>query len=883
MKTLSPRVRYLLQSHIARSVLFTVCFVLASCGGQDNSNAYQDNGGTATSSTSSTTSSSVPTATLPISSVNGSESFLPSFGVGLLSDGNNAILGSGHVLPTDAKDLAEYEKNAAQQAVVTGFIVKYKDGSSNLQSGFNANSAGLAPIHRNGNMTTTAMANSLSLATAKYGLSLKFKAHAVGNATALYSNKKLSLKQAQEIAASLKNSNSQIAYVDPDIRMQKSVNDTRLNDLWSYQQDALGFTANVVGAWEKSTGLNTVVAVVDTGIIPHQDLVDNTLPGADMISTPWIANDSANLSTTPDVATRDNDASDTGDSCDGEPHTWHGSHVAGIIAAKANNNKGIAGVAYNAKILPIRVLGRCGGDLSDVAAGIVWAVGGHVEGVLDNISANKAKIINLSLGASVNTCLPTMKYAIDYARAQGAVVVVAAGNDGANAQYSMPANCASAITVGATGATGNKASFSNFGPLVDISAPGENILSTVDSELYGASASPNAYAEMSGTSMAAPHVSGIFALMLALNPNLSVEQAETAIKLSSRSFVSSSLMAYGGVGIVNAAGAVNALATPPVWSSGGSFNADNQADFLWRNQAGNFTQLSLMAGPNFSTVDAQFENAGQGFTPSSVHSPVALQDFNADDKTDIVWKTPGKKSYQVFISYMNGALNQGASAVPKVISNSFNVVSAAVYDGATQLYKDGKNDLYFRNNTTGEGFYCFTESLLSSSFICSAHFTLLKGLTWLASADFNNDGNTDMLFRNPKTGAFYIAHYSDRITLISEIGSLPVGEVFLAAADYDGDGLVDLLFRNSSTATLSVASNLGSLYLNLSSSTSILPSYKTVLKAADYNGDGKDDLVVRDNLNGVVSLINLTFNGPFIQLSNPTQLGVVRNFFIAVF
>jgi hypothetical protein len=80
-----------------------------------------------------------------------------------------------------------------------------------------------------------------------------------------------------------------------------------------------------------------------------------------------------------------------------------------------------------------------------------------------------------------------------------------------------------------------------------------------------------------------------------------------------------------------------------------------------------------------------------------------------------------------------------------------------------------------------------------------------------------------------------------------------------------------------------VASNPGSLYLNLSSSTSILPSYKTVLKAADYNGDGKDDLVVRDNLNGVVSLINLTFNGPFIQLSNPTQLGVVRNFFSAVF
>ena len=215
----------------------------------------------------------------------------------------------------------------------------------------------------------------------------------------------------------------QVAYVEPDIMLQAMFvpDDTRYNEQWDFFEATGGI--NVPGAWDITTGQGTVVAVVDTGYRPHVDLAANILPGYDMISDTAVSNDGDG---------RDADAGDTGDAVaagecglgsSARDSSWHGTHVAGTIAAVTNNGTGVAGIAYNAKIVPVRVLGKCGGYMSDIADGILWAAGVAVTGTTPN--ANPAQVINLSLGGK-STCSVTTQDAIDQARAAGATVVVAA-------------------------------------------------------------------------------------------------------------------------------------------------------------------------------------------------------------------------------------------------------------------------------------------------------------------------------------------------------------------------------------------------------------------------------------------------------------------------
>jgi serine protease len=299
------------------------------------------------------------------------------------------------------------------------------------------------------------------------------------------------------------------------------------------------------------------VAVIDTGYRPHADLSGQILQGFDFISTTTIANDGGG---------RDTDASDPGDwtpagSCAaGVPATdqnssWHGTHVSGTIAAKANNGLGIAGIAYNAKIVPARVLGRCGGYTSDIADAMVWASGGTVTGVPAN--ANKARVLNLSLGGT-GACDTTTQNAINSARSRGAVVIVAAGNSNTNAINSNPANCAGVITVAATNRAGGKASYSNYGTNVTIAAPGGDNGAGILSTLNSGTTTPAAdnYAWYMGTSMATPHVAGVVALMLSANPNLTPDDVVAKLKSTARAFPAA--CSGCGAGIVNAAAAVNA-------------------------------------------------------------------------------------------------------------------------------------------------------------------------------------------------------------------------------------------------------------------------------------------------------------------------------------
>ena len=338
-------------------------------------------------------------------------------------------------------------------------------------------------------------------------------------------------------------------------------NDTRYAEQWHYFESTGGI--NAVPAWDRATGNGVVVAVIDTGIVPHSDLNANVLPGYDFVSDAASARDGNG---------RDSNPRDEGDwylagEC-GQPtgsnSSWHGTHVAGTVAAVTNNAAGVAGVAFRARILPVRALAKCGGTLADIADAIVWSAGGSVAGVPAN--ANPAKVINMSLGGS-GTCGTTYQTAINTARSLGAAVVVAAGNSNINASNARPANCSGVITVAATTRSGGKASFSNFGTVVDLAAPGAGILSTLNSGTTTPGA--ESYASYSGTSMATPHVAGIAAMLFEAKPTATPDEIETALRNSARVFP----MACSGcgTGIADANAALNAIggtAPPPPPPSG---------------------------------------------------------------------------------------------------------------------------------------------------------------------------------------------------------------------------------------------------------------------------------------------------------------------------
>jgi len=362
-----------------------------------------------------------------------------------------------------------------------------------------------------------------------------------------------------EIIAEMSN-DPNIEYVQEDRLMQPMAvpSDPRYADQWHYYESTGGL--NLPEAWDLSTGEGTIVAVIDTGYTAHEDLIDNLLPGYDMISDDFVGNDGDD---------RDSDARDPGDATSanecGFTHSassssWHGTHVAGTVAAVANNGIGGSGVAFDAQIVPVRALGKCGGFTSDIADAMIWAAGGNVSGVPTN--PYPADVLNLSLGGG-GACDATSQAAINTAVSLGATVIVAAGNSSENVSNSSPANCANVVTVAAVGRTGGRASYSNFGSLIDIAAPGgdqstgttNGVLSTLNS---GSDApSSDTYAYYQGTSMATPHVAGAAALLYSLDPSITPAEVESLLKSTSRSFPSTCNSC--GDGIVDATAAVEAL------------------------------------------------------------------------------------------------------------------------------------------------------------------------------------------------------------------------------------------------------------------------------------------------------------------------------------
>jgi len=447
-------------------------------------------------------------------------------------------------------------------------IVKYKDGAAAGKS------AAHVPAIGKERMAFAARAGQ------QFGVSMKALHTIATGAHVLELNRKMSIDEVAALARELEARDPSVEYAEPDRIMHTmfTPNDPRYSEQWHYYETNGGL--RLPAAWDKATGAGINVAVIDTGYRPHADLSGQFVQGYDFISSATMANDGGG---------RDTDARDPGDAiiagecgsgvpAQDQPSSWHGTHVSGTIAALTNNGVGVAGVAYRAKIVPARVLGKCGGYTSDIADAIIWSSGGAVSGVPAN--ANKARVINMSLGGA-GACSSSMQSAINGARSRGTVVVVAAGNSNTDASSANPANCAGVVTVAAVGRSGGRAPYSNYGSVVDLAAPGGDSNGGVLSTLNSGRTAPgsDSYAFYQGTSMATPHVAGVAALMLSKNANLTPDEVESKLKSTARAFPAS--CSGCGAGIVNAAAAVDvttSVVTAPSMSETESNNSTTYAN-----------------------------------------------------------------------------------------------------------------------------------------------------------------------------------------------------------------------------------------------------------------------------------------------------------------
>ena len=396
-----------------------------------------------------------------------------------------------------------------------------------------------------------------------------------------------------------------VEYVEVDRLLQAVLtpNDPQYPQQWGYHDADAGIRANE--AWDSATGSGVVVAVLDTGITSHSDLNANVIAGYDFVSDATAARDGNG---------RDSNPADQGDwysagECGqfvGANSSWHGTHVAGTVAALTNNGVGVAGTAFNARVQPVRVLAKCGGSISDIADAIIWASGGTVSGIPAN--ATPAEVINLSLGGS-GTCSTTMQSAINGAVSRGTTLAIAAGNSNANTSNFTPANCNNVIAVASITSTGQRSSFSNYGALIDIAAPGSSIVST----LNAGTTTPGAesYATYSGTSMATPHVAGVIALLQSVAPAPKTpSEVETIIKNNFRPFPVTPTQTIGP-GILDAKKVVDA-------AGGGGGNVAPTANFSFTTSGltANFTDTS---SDSDGTIASRSWNFGDGTTSTATN------------------------------------------------------------------------------------------------------------------------------------------------------------------------------------------------------------------------------------------------------------------------
>ena len=421
------------------------------------------------------------------------------------------------------------------------------------------------------------------------------------------------------------NRHSGVEYAEPNFRVKPLLapNDSFYSFQWHYPQ------INLPQAWDITTG-NTasspvIVAVVDTGVIlNHEDFAGKLVAGYDFIRDTETSNDGNGI---------DSNADDPGDGDGVKANSWHGTHVAGTVAAATNNNLGVAGVSWGAQIMPIRVLGKGGGSSYDVVQGIRFAAG--LSNDSGTLPAQAADVINLSLGGSGFS--QSTQNLFNQLRSNGTIVIAAAGNESTSSP-SYPASYDNVISVSATDLDNSLAPYSNFGEFIDVAAPGGN--ASVDrngdgyndgvlSTLFDDESNRESYAFYEGTSMASPHVAGVAALMKDVFPALTADDFTASLQNGS---ITSDIGTSGrddlyGYGIIDALKAVQqAQLLAGGNASGAIFSAPNRVDF---GTTANSRSLTLTGiGTNPPTV--------LGVTSSAPWLSINNSSVNADGTGDYV-------------------------------------------------------------------------------------------------------------------------------------------------------------------------------------------------------------------------------------------------------
>ena len=564
-----------------------------------------------------------------------------------------------------------------------------------------------------------------------------------------------------------------VAYAEPDYRrhiLATPDDPLFLAQQWHLKNDASTPSAiDALGAWETTQGSDgIVIAVVDTGMrFDHPDFgraaaAGRLLDGYDFITDLATANDGDG----PDA-----DASDPGDWCQGSSSSWHGTLVSGIIGAATNNAIGIAGITWSGRILPVRGLGKCGGDDSDLIPAVLWAAGIHVSGVPDN--PNPARIINLSLG-SAGSCPASWQDAISQVVARDVLVVVAAGNE--SGPVSSPGVCRGVAAIAALRHAGTKVGFSNLGREVALGAPGGNCVNLGGACLYSIDSTTNdgittpgasTYTDQInfnvGTSFSAPIVAGIAALMTAVNDRLGATHLIARLQSGSRPFPKSPDASVPdchvptsgsdvqpsecncttdtcGAGMANARGSVNEAlrplavptADPTTSASGQTVALDGSGSFASNNRsiAGYAWSVVSSSGEPPVIANANLQNASFTATGSSVVTLrlTVTDNEGAQDSADIGITALAPVTVTVSPGTASVSADGGTQAFTATVENTSNTGVTWQVDGVT-----GGNSTVGTISTTG---------LYAAPIIVPSSATVT--VSALSNADTNRSGSAQV-------------------------------------------------------------------------------------------------------------------------------------------
>ena len=520
-----------------------------------------------------------------------------------------------------------------------------------------------------------------------------------------------------------------VRYAEKNVRLYafKTPNDPGYSRQWHYRM------MNLPAAWDIETGKSSVaVGIIDSGIVKHPDLNARVVQGVDVISDAAAAGDGDG---------RDMDPTDKGKDQPNGSSSWHGSHVAGTVGAVTNEGAGVAGVTWVGSIVPVRALGAEGGLLSDIAAGIQWAVGRSVPGLA--VNKNPVQVINMSLGGETGPS-QAMQEVIDDAVKSGVILVVAAGNSNVNASTFTPCNQNNVICVGATRFNGKRSSYSNFGANVDVMATGgemaedsdgdgrpDGVLSTILDDDGSA-----VWAYYQGTSMASPHVAGIVALMKAVKPSLTAAQAEQILIATADP---ASQCAEGcGAGLVNAQAAVlaakdglnpNAPAKLGVGASQISFSSSATQSLSVRNLGGGSPKVSArLSGTNASAVSLPNGSSVTVAAYGSASLPVAVNTAGL---------ARGEYSAQLTLTADNGNTATVAVRIQVGAQEDKDIILGFFFEDA-----QGELDL------EEEGLAVLRAS---AGYVYSLK---LKPRTYYVLATINDDGDEDFFDEGDRVGAW---------------------------------------------------------------------------------------------------------------------------------